>query len=38
MGCGMVDFNVMEVVGYDLEVYIGFVVGFGVEWFVMVLY
>jgi phenylalanyl-tRNA synthetase alpha chain len=38
MGCGMVDPNVMEAVGYDPEVYTGFAAGFGVERFAMVLH
>lgn len=38
MGCGMVDPNVLRVVGYDPEVYTGFAAGFGVERFAMVLH
>lgn len=38
MGCGMVDPNVMQAVGYDPEVYTGFAAGFGVERFAMVLH
>ena len=38
MGCGMVDPNVIEAVGYDPEVYTGFAAGFGVERFAMVLH
>ncbi len=38
MGCGMVDPNVLEAVGYDPEVYTGFAAGFGVERFAMVLH
>ena len=38
MGCGMVDPNVLEAVGYDPEVYSGFAAGFGVERFAMVLH
>ncbi|MDY7014696.1 MAG: phenylalanine--tRNA ligase subunit alpha [Cyanobacteriota bacterium] len=37
-GCGMVDPNVLEAVGYDPEVYSGFAAGFGVERFAMVLH
>jgi len=38
MGCGMVDPNVLQAVGYDPEVYTGFAAGFGVERFAMVLH
>jgi phenylalanyl-tRNA synthetase alpha chain len=38
MGCGMVDPNVLKVVGYDPEFYTGFAAGFGVERFAMVLH
>lgn len=38
MGCGMVDFVVLEGLGFDFECYSGFVVGFGVECFCMVCY
>lgn len=38
MGCGMVDPNVLKIVGYDPEVYTGFAAGFGVERFAMVLH
>lgn len=38
MGCGMVDPNVLNAVGYDPEVYTGFAAGFGVERFAMVLH
>jgi phenylalanyl-tRNA synthetase alpha chain len=38
MGCGMVDPNVLKVVGYDPEVYTGFAAGIGVERFAMVLH
>jgi phenylalanyl-tRNA synthetase alpha chain len=38
MGCGMVDPNVLEAVGYDPEIYTGFAAGFGVERFAMVLH
>ncbi|NEP41812.1 MAG: phenylalanine--tRNA ligase subunit alpha [Okeania sp. SIO2H7] len=38
LGCGMVDPNVMEAVGYDPEKYTGFAAGFGVERFAMVLH
>jgi len=38
MGCGMVDPNVLEAVGYDSEIYTGFAAGFGVERFAMVLH
>lgn len=38
MGCGMVDPNVLKMVGYDPEIYTGFAAGFGVERFAMVLH
>ncbi|NES76683.1 MULTISPECIES: phenylalanine--tRNA ligase subunit alpha [Okeania] len=38
LGCGMVDPNVLEAVGYDSEKYTGFAAGFGVERFAMVLH
>lgn len=38
LGCGMVDPNVLKIVGYDPEVYTGFAAGFGVERFAMVLH
>ncbi|NJK36637.1 MAG: phenylalanine--tRNA ligase subunit alpha [Oscillatoriales cyanobacterium RM2_1_1] len=38
LGCGMVDPNVMQAVGYDPEKYTGFAAGFGVERFAMVLH
>jgi phenylalanyl-tRNA synthetase alpha chain len=38
LGCGMVDPNVLEAVGYDPEVYTGFAAGFGVERFALVLH
>ena len=38
MGCGMVDPNVLEAVGYDPEIYTGFAAGLGVERFAMVLH
>jgi phenylalanyl-tRNA synthetase alpha chain len=38
MGCGMVDPNVLQSVGYDPEIYAGFAAGFGVERFAMVLH
>jgi phenylalanyl-tRNA synthetase alpha chain len=38
MGCGMVDPNVLNAVGYDPEVYTGFAAGLGVERFAMVLH
>jgi phenylalanyl-tRNA synthetase alpha chain len=38
MGCGMVDPNVLQAVGYDPEIYTGFAAGFGVERFAMVLH
>ena len=38
MGCGMVDPNVLEAVGYDPEIYTGFAAGLGVEIFAMVLH
>ena len=38
MGCGMVDPNVLEAVGYDPEIYTGFAAGVGVERFAMVLH
>ena len=38
MGCGMVDPNVLEAVGYDPEIYTGFAAGIGVERFAMVLH
>lgn len=38
LGCGMVDPNVMKMVGYDPEKYTGFAAGFGVERFAMVLH
>ena len=38
LGCGMVDPNVLEAVGYDPEKYTGFAAGFGVERFAMVLH
>jgi phenylalanyl-tRNA synthetase alpha chain len=36
LGCGMVDPNVLQAVGYDPEVYTGFAAGFGVERLAMV--
>jgi phenylalanyl-tRNA synthetase alpha chain len=36
LGCGMIDPNVMEAVGYDPEVYTGFAAGLGVERLAMV--
>ncbi len=38
LGCGMVDPNVLQAVGYDPEIYTGFAAGFGVERFAMVLH
>jgi len=38
LGCGMVDPNVLQAVGYDPEKYTGFAAGFGVERFAMVLH
>lgn len=38
LGCGMVDPNVLKIVGYDPEKYTGFAAGFGVERFAMVLH
>lgn len=38
LGCGMVDPNVLEAVGYDPERYTGFAAGLGIERFAMVLY
>ena len=38
MGCGMVDPNILEAVGYDPEIYTGFAAGLGVERFAMVLH
>ena len=38
MGCGRVDPNVLEAVGYDPEIYTGFAAGLGVERFAMVLH
>ncbi|GFZ96718.1 phenylalanine--tRNA ligase subunit alpha [Okeania sp. KiyG1] len=38
LGCGMVDPNVLEAVGYDSEKYTGFAAGFGIERFAMVLH
>ena len=38
MGCGMVDPNVLEAVGYVPEIYTGFAAGLGVERFAMVLH
>lgn len=38
MGCGMVDPNVLKIVGYDPEIYTGFAAGFGVGRFAMVLH
>lgn len=38
LGCGMVDPNVLKIVGYDPEAYTGFAAGFGVERFAMVLH
>ncbi|MFY0609776.1 MAG: phenylalanine--tRNA ligase subunit alpha [Candidatus Atelocyanobacterium thalassa] len=38
MGCGMVDPNVLQAVGYDPEIYTGFAAGLGVERFAMVLH
>ncbi|MBD1940559.1 phenylalanine--tRNA ligase subunit alpha [Microcoleus sp. FACHB-68] len=38
LGCGMVDPNVLKMVGYDPEKYTGFAAGFGVERFAMVLH
>ncbi len=38
LGCGMVDPNVLETVGYDSEKYTGFALGLGVERFAMVLH
>ena len=38
LGCGMVDPNVFQAVGYDPEKYTGFAAGFGVERFAMVLH
>ncbi|ELR98541.1 phenylalanine--tRNA ligase subunit alpha [Gloeocapsa sp. PCC 73106] len=38
MGCGMVDPNVLEAVGYDPEIYTGFAAGLGIERFAMVLH
>ncbi|MGM0457215.1 MAG: phenylalanine--tRNA ligase subunit alpha [Cyanobacteriota bacterium] len=38
LGCGTVDPNVLEAVGYDSERYTGFAAGFGVERFAMVLH
>jgi phenylalanyl-tRNA synthetase alpha chain len=38
LGCGMVDPNVLQSVGYDPEIYTGFAAGFGVERFAMVLH
>ena len=38
LGCGMVDPNVLNAVGYDSEVYTGFAAGFGVERLAMVLH
>lgn len=37
-GCGMVDPNVLNAVGYDPEIYTGFAAGFGAERFAMVLH
>jgi len=37
-GCGMVDPNVFEAVGYDPEVYSGYAFGFGIERIAMILY
>ena len=34
-GCGMVDPNVLEAVGYDSEKYTGFAFGMGIERMVM---
>ncbi|MDB9527094.1 phenylalanine--tRNA ligase subunit alpha [Oscillatoria sp. CS-180] len=36
LGCGMIDPNVLEAVGYDPEVYTGFAAGLGVERLAMV--
>lgn len=36
LGCGMIDPNVMEAVGYDPEVYTGFAAGLGIERLAMV--
>lgn len=38
LGCGMVYLNVFKVVGIDLEEYIGFVFGMGVECLIMFCY
>ncbi|TVU53770.1 MAG: phenylalanine--tRNA ligase subunit alpha [Arthrospira sp. PLM2.Bin9] len=38
LGCGMVDPNVLQAVGYDPQKYTGFAAGFGVERFAMVLH
>jgi phenylalanyl-tRNA synthetase alpha chain len=38
MGCGMVDPNVLQAVGYDPEIYTGFAAGLGVERFAMILH
>ncbi len=38
LGCGMVDPNVLQAVGYDPEIYTGFAAGFGVERLAMVMH
>lgn len=38
LGCGMIDPNVLQSVGYDPEVYTGFAGGIGIERFAMVQY
>ncbi len=38
LGCGMVDPNVLQAVGYDPEIYTGFAAGLGVERFAMILH
>lgn len=38
LGCGMVDPNVLQAIGYDPKKYTGFAAGFGVERFAMVLH
>ena len=37
-GCGMVDPNVFEAVGYDPSVYSGYAFGFGIERIAMIMY
>lgn len=38
LGCGMVDFVVLENCGIDFIKYIGFVFGMGIEWQVLCFY